>query len=556
MKERNIRDKSISCLFLPAISILFVNYITRYSISSAPPTFVDELGYLGNAAALAGYEWKTAFVNIPYYAFGYSTLFVPLYIITNDISIIYCIAKIINILLLLLSFYCLREILADIFKLDDLIYSLAAFIATISPCFLVMKNYALPEVTIYVVFLFIIRFLQKYKTSFLIRWKILCILFSILLLYLHMRTIGVLVATVFCIAIFDIKNEKVRIRDIVLLVMILILGLLGLSIIKDYISGILGTGTVNANNSITGQISRVEKIISINGFVELFQSIVAKCWAVVCGSYGTIIFGAIYLFKRIKEKNTNDWIIPVFLFLSLVSEIFISAVYMSEISDRIDMVFYTRYCYFAVAPFVGIGVAILGSKYLEKRYYLFSMIIILILLKMLLNQISTVKMPTRIIPFSISELMIWWNPVNKSINYLLASTVCLALILLYSFANRYISTMVCCALATLSIYSAKISLNPDLYTNPWIKYDYKSEVDYIESNFQDTSIISGDDWESNYLSAWIQIQCPETNISIRNVKQIKNEGIYMIEKAMIPKMEKDLNYAIVYETDEYIFLEL
>ena len=66
------------------------------------------------------------------------------------------------------------------------------------------------------------------------------------------------------------------------------------------------------------------------------------------------IFGIKYFFKELRKNNINKKMILFFLIMSFTFELFISAVFMIDIS-REDQIYYIRYCEFAILLFAGIG---------------------------------------------------------------------------------------------------------------------------------------------------------------------------------------------------------
>ena len=125
---KRYRDNLLLGILILGFLMLRLFYITRVK---GPFVYTDEMGYWGHAANLAGNTWAGVMGDMPWYAFGYSLFLAPLFLISNNIVIMYRMAVILNILFGLLSFALAYRVIGKLVLGSNVLFKGSlAFVAT------------------------------------------------------------------------------------------------------------------------------------------------------------------------------------------------------------------------------------------------------------------------------------------------------------------------------------------------------------------------------------------------------------------------------------------
>lgn len=101
MEYMTTQKERYMLIFFFAISFLLrIFYISKLE---GPFVYTDELGYWGHAANLTGHNWAGVMNNMPWYAFWYSLLLAPFFLVAADAVLMYWMAVILNAVLGLFS---------------------------------------------------------------------------------------------------------------------------------------------------------------------------------------------------------------------------------------------------------------------------------------------------------------------------------------------------------------------------------------------------------------------------------------------------------------------
>ena len=142
-----------------AIVLFFIN-IRLIRILDGPFMFNDELGYLGNAAAFAGYDWHEIMQGCAWYSFGWSLILTPLFIVFDDMLIIYKSINVLNAILCVITFVLQYKLLTKCFcRLNNYYLALISFVTCCYPAVLINSSMAWSETWLLFMFVAITYFL-------------------------------------------------------------------------------------------------------------------------------------------------------------------------------------------------------------------------------------------------------------------------------------------------------------------------------------------------------------------------------------------------------------
>lgn len=361
----------LSILLLLSLVYLFriINYRNELYVLH------DEFAYWGIAAKWSGYSWYDMLKDSSYYSYGYSLLLVPLFLLKLEPDVMYKMAITVNILLIGGTFLLSYSLGKKIFPgLNSKKIILSCAVITFFPYVAMQTNYALPEILLYFSYWMLTYLLYSYfETSKGIK-AILAIFLSVMMFYIHQRAIAIIIATT-VVLLFWWWNNKTRSyykknRKMILGVILVIVFALLLNAIKKYnLNNVFWSNDIVQINDFSGQTHKIIQLLSIQGIVDLFRSLAGKYYyfcvsTVLVGSHGFIclVLESIKGFLRVvKRRATDREIFKLFLVLSFLGMIFITAIFMlihygeEPANVRLDQIFYGRYFEFVLGPILLYG---------------------------------------------------------------------------------------------------------------------------------------------------------------------------------------------------------
>ena len=211
-------------------------------------------------------------------------------------------------------------------------------------------------------------------------WK--CIFFEGIILYIyfvHMRTVGVFAAGVLTMLLLIISDRRYR-RPVSIGICVGIVGMaVGAMVKQDIMGSVYGHATQEllAANDYGGQWAKIRQLVQWSHFVKFLESLAGKLFYVGMAAYGMFYFALAFCGGHVKtmicsvrkgQQVTWKAYLAIFLMLSAMLQIGISAVYMAE-ATRMDMVVYGRYNDFLLPVWIGIGMAQLSQVDRKIRWY-------------------------------------------------------------------------------------------------------------------------------------------------------------------------------------------
>lgn len=354
----------------------------------------DELGYWGIAAYMAGHDWSGVLSQTGYYSYGYAFLLFPLFYLFKQSSIIYQSAIVLNACMLVISFFLAAYSLKKLFKeVKPFFIDVICFVTILYTNNIAQAQIAWSEVLLSCLFwmLFFLFVLLLQKVSMV---RILMIASVTTYLYMvHMRSIGVVIAICIIMLILFL-NKTICAKQFCIFIVSLLFGLMLANGIKVYFQEVLWNNSESiVGNDYAGQVSKVKGLFSGEAIIALFQSVCGKVYYILgasillvgSGMYFCTCLVMNYLVypKQYSKEKMNKAIIFLFLLLSVLAELFISAIATYGLSNRIDVLIYGRYIEFVLNPLIAIGFIAILTHRISKEYCWISILFFLCTLAIL-----------------------------------------------------------------------------------------------------------------------------------------------------------------------------
>ena len=371
MPKFDKKDIVLSILFSSILVVLMALDIEKLNLIGI---LNDEFGYWSVAASLAGKDWSQLIKITPYYNFGYSLLLVPLFWLFDSYSLMYRAAILLNIALVIGSFFLLKILAKEICNIKSVVLqNWLAFIICIYPSVLFQSQNAWSETLLYFLFILSVVLFGKYekKPTY---GNMIGLCFCLGYMYaVHQRTILILLSAIFVICIYILKEKK-YLKQGILGIVICIVCILMIGIFKDYLVECLWSSSeISDKNDISGGLIVKYLDIMMNNFGKLVRA----CFGILC--YFVLVTGPFLIWGFVDViKNGIDRILGkrsilyvkvyiIVAFLLTVATCCLTG--MTGGDGRLDMVFYSRYAENTIGPVLLLGFGVwLKKEHLGKEY--------------------------------------------------------------------------------------------------------------------------------------------------------------------------------------------
>lgn len=374
---KNNENKLIFLLTL-LVFILHVLYTKQMGIMYV---LDDEYGYWGNAAYFAGYDWSATVSKIPYYSFGYSLILTPLFWIFDSTISMYKAAIVLNGIMVSSSFllsYRIAKKLANTTNKYLLIF--ICFIIANYPTYIIYSHIAWSECLLMLLFWLLAGLFTELDEESSTHTFILVGFLNIYMYYVHQRTLGILLASIFTVILMVI-SKRIKVKQFLITVIIIIIG----AFIGNYIKNIIQenlwlNGSGLSINDYSGQVAKIEQLLTFSGLINALKVFIGQFFYLGVASYLLFYIGLFELSENIIEKVfvlfkskslivlKNSNFLFIFLLISTVLTIAISIVFfINPIS--VDNIVYGRYNEIVLGP-----VLLIGLLRIEKNNYKISKI--------------------------------------------------------------------------------------------------------------------------------------------------------------------------------------
>lgn len=544
-KAENKRIIYIGMILSILLSIIFIAGMKNaYGIG----IINDEFGYWGIAASFAGKDWSELLSTTPYYAYGYSMIVTWLYHIFDDPTVIYRAALVMNVIMIVVSFWIAYKCGKKMFPhLSSECILVVCFAITVYSNNIIQAQIAWTETLLYMLYwLSLYMFLliiEKSKIKYIVIFS--CI--NAFMYFVHQRTLGVIITSSLMIIVL-LTAKKISVKQFILYCCIMVALLMVGEKIKAYIiEGLFTSKELAAMNNYSGQVSKVSDIFhSIKGFSLLIQSILGKMFYF---GLSTFLVGFVALFLLVKQslfggieflksklKIIDDrTMIALYLFLSFTATFMIAAISMYQPYGRLDLLLYGRYMEFAIGPLLLIGVIAVIQKKVNIRFYIIS-IISLILVAIMVNSIY-LSLETNVYNgICISTLVYFFDNMRQvnglayQIVIIMVAIVSIIIMLLYiGKPRRNISLVVVIILAVswikLGDYNGVENLQKSVKTK--VK-KIAEKIEMLESPY-DICVLE-DETGVNTIAKYVQYYLPDVAVHIvDNVDMEKENVIYITD---------------------------
>lgn len=355
------------------ICLLLIFMITLKDLEVFNRIYVigDEFGYWANASWAYGLDWSSVASVNPYYSFGYSLWLIPFFLIKDSV-LMYKVAIVLNTLFMCITFALVYDIAKMFMKkfsknvlaiksLSIVLYSNNVFSAGTTQCeSLLMLMYTL-------IFWLFCKYAQRSKKIFLL----LATFASCYMFYVHMRSLGILMAACMCSIIF-LAIEKDW-KKVLLLCSGVLIAFASYNLLKDVIiANVYSNNEFVKVNDYSEQINKVNAILSVEGVIKFVKSLLGKIFYLGTSTFFLFYWCVFYLIKkayqfliiaRKREGITNDYAVWLFAILSIGSTVCITVISVLD-PYRVDAVFYGRYNEMLIVPILILGImGIVECKY-------------------------------------------------------------------------------------------------------------------------------------------------------------------------------------------------
>lgn len=344
-------------LSVPQVDLLFcivlLTCVLMYGIGRIYGFIIypDEFGYWASAARVLGYDWSKIASLGSYYSYGYSILLIPILFLFHNPVAAYRAAIVVNMFLLIGTFFLLLEIVSIIFPKKKLeLRIIFSGIALFYPTWIFYMQITLAEIVLVFAFCLVSFTLLKYLDTGRMPWLVSLVSAIGFLYMIHMRTIAVMIAVCGTLLVRMIKrNRKGKQFLLFLLSLVLCLAFTVLlkRIVQTHIYSSSGAEQL-AINDYAGQWSKIAAIFTKEGMKAFLVSLVGKIYYLGMSTFGTFYLGCAFMLRRILQsvREGKSWgknfYFYLFLFLAVAGEILINAIYCKEYG-RIDSLVYGRY---------------------------------------------------------------------------------------------------------------------------------------------------------------------------------------------------------------------
>ncbi len=545
-KAENKRTVYIGMILSILLSVIFiVGMKNAYGIG----IINDEFGYWGIAASFAGKDWSELLSTTPYYAYGYSMIVTWLYHIFDDPTVIYRVALIMNVIMIVFSFWIAYKCGKIMFPhLSSECILLVCFAITVYSNNIIQAQIAWTETLLYMLywltFYVFLSIIEKTETKYIIIFACL----NAYMYFVHQRTLGVILTSSIMIIVLLI-TKKISIKQVVFYCGIIIALLwAGENIKADIIEWLFTNKELTAMNNYSGQVSKVGDIVhSLKGFMLLIQSVLGKLFYLGLSTFliGFVslfllakqsLFGGIAFLKSKLKRIDDRTMIALYLFLSYMATFMIAAISMYQPYGRLDLLLYGRYMEFAIGPLLLIGIVAVIQKKVKLRFYIIS-IICLILTAIMVNTVY-LSLETSIYNGICISTLVYFFDNMKQVNGLsyqiviIITAIILLIIMLLQNKNskRNVSLIIVILLAVswikLGDYDGIGSLQKSVKNN--VK-TISEKIAGLEGQY-DIYVLK-DETGINTIAKYFQYYLPEFAVHIvDNIDEEKENALYIADK--------------------------
>lgn len=364
MKKKMKLDKRIEDYVanLIAIIIIIIVGIYRWQDMDMLAVFGDEFGYWGNAAIIAGYDWKPLMAENSYYSIGYSLLILPLMLIRNY-ALAYHLAIVLNILLTIGCFWCARYIVAHLFKDASKIKQVcSSLVSVLTVNIIVQMRVAWDEVLLCFLMWFSIVLMINIQESYKAAKLVVISLVLIYMVMVHQRFLPVVLLFIL-IMMVQYRTKADWKKIVIFLITFAVLYIVYKYIQSFQIAKIYSNSASSETNTISGNFMK-GYLWALFDIFSVMVSLWAKFIMYNVSTGFTFLAASMIAIKSFFMKDGEEIVkynVIRYIWLSGVIMLCLTAVQSRGI-ERADLIVYTRYFDFTVGPMILVGINCLDEK--------------------------------------------------------------------------------------------------------------------------------------------------------------------------------------------------
>lgn len=390
-KAKKIQKKDVFCIVILSTILAILAIIQNFT--DWLPRYPDPFGYLANAVYISGVnaDWSgiTSAMD-SYYAYGYSFVISPLFLLFNDFLSISKGIIALNIIFFICIYHILIRISLRFLDSSKLIVNyFICFVICLYPALLYRISLLIPEIFLtFLTAVCILLFIKLEESPKVIH----SISLGIILPYMisvHGRCIGMWLIGCLVILLM-LFNKKIKLRHFIVFFITTFIGILLYKYFDGYIKEnvylLEERETTQIKNSFSDTITTVSKIFSLTGLLSFASAMLAQLFYLGCTTF-SFYFLAYQsqiekIFKHYRNRFSNNIFIhtsqnekyifsKIFIFLSSLTIIGLSAALFHK-PRRMDHLLYGRHNEMFLPFVVLFGIAfILDEKKTRKVFIKF-----------------------------------------------------------------------------------------------------------------------------------------------------------------------------------------
>lgn len=276
----------------------------------------DDIGTIAGAAYFAGLDWSDVISHTLYYGWGYSMFMAPVFMLTDNVRILFQAMLAYNALLLALSVVICYNIIRGVFQIEDGKFCITVSLAANFFFFaLIDNNIIFNETPLIFLFWLVLYILLKMQRNIYTgrsnTWFTVSLVFIMGYgLTVHTRFLIMWGAIVVMVLVFALMKKKLLVNP-----WIFVLGAGGFYFIANtlnhkvqdglWLAGQSDKPLVNSVDSLSGQFSNIKELFNSDGFAGFMHMILGQSAIMFFFTGGLMlmfILAAIIVIKRMFQK--------------------------------------------------------------------------------------------------------------------------------------------------------------------------------------------------------------------------------------------------------------
>lgn len=375
-KVHNLQRKTTINYLMIAIMIVFITSVLFIGKSFCfPGTSGDELGYLYHAYKYAGLDFKELMTNSAYYGNGMGLIWYPIIRLCNfKIEAIY-LALMLSNAIFVLGGYCISNwVMQQLYpKWESKMRIICCGVVLFIPyTYFYIFMAASPESILYFLYWCLIATIYKLIDSNKVCYTILLCMLSLFMIFVHLRTLGILIMTlVFLMSLVILK--KISFKHLAIYFTAVVATVLLWNIHLEYYHNHIGY--INTEVMVNTEVNILRRLsIIISDLLSSVVGMSGTIFAYLVGGGIALYLGVLYIGKDVfsliknwtkKEMKTNS-LISAYVFLVSIGNIFAFYGMGVTVFNRLDQVVYTRYTDNIVSVLILMGMYYLSTN--DKWY--------------------------------------------------------------------------------------------------------------------------------------------------------------------------------------------